>query len=232
MTKRHLFSLNAPSNWPIEKKKYKWIIRPNPGPHPLFRSIPLAILLKNLLKYARTSREVKNILNSGEILINNRVRKDPKFVVGIMDIIEIKKTNEIYMLIINERNKYELIKLSKAQANIKPCKIINKTILGKGKIQLNLYDGRNLLVDNNEYKVGDTILLDLEKNKILEHLKLGKGSTIYIMDGKYTGYIGKVNDIILESGMKANKIIFTKDKEKIETLKDYAFVIPQDLFKK
>ena len=232
MTKRHLFSLNAPANWPIERKKYVWVTRPNPGPHQLKRCLSLNMLLKNVLKYARTSREVKVILNSGEVLINNKPVKDDKFPVGIMDNIEIKKTNEHFMLIINEYNKYELKKINKENSKIKPCKIINKTILKKGKTQLNLFDGRNIIVNNSDYKVGDTILIDVEKNKIVDHIKLGKGSTIYIMYGKYIGYIGQLQDVVLEDGMKSNKIVFTKDKEKIETLKDYAFAIPEDLFKK
>ncbi len=232
MTKRHLFSLNAPSNWPIERKKYTWVSRPNPGTHRLVKCLPLNILLKNLLKYAKTAREVRNILNSGEVLIDNKLRKDYKFPVGVLDSISVKKTNENFRLIINENNKYSLKKISNEESKIKPCKIINKTIIKKGKIQLNLYDGRNIIVDKNDYKVGDTILLDLDKNKIVDHLKLAKGSTIYILDGKYIGYIGKLQDVVIESGMKANKIIFTKDKDKFETLREYAFVIPEELAKK
>ncbi len=231
MAKRHLFSLNAPANWPIERKKYIWVARPNPGPHSLSRSVPLSILLKNLLKYARSLREVKTILNSDGVLIDNKTRKDYKFPVGVMDNIRIVKTNENFRLIINENNKYELHKLNEKEINLKLCKIINKTILKKGKIQLNLFDGRNIIVDKDDYNVGDTIILDLEKNKINHHLKLEKGSTVYIMDGKYIGYIGKIEEIIVKKGMQPNKVLFTKDKEKFETLKDYAFVVTGDLLK-
>ena len=186
MVKRHLFALNAPKNWPIEVKKQVWITRPNPGPHPLYRCLPLGILIKNLLHYARTSREVKVILNSGEILIDNKVRKDNKFPVGLMDLIEIKKTNEHFRLILNEDNKYQLNKVENKE-RLKPYKIIGKTILKKGKIQLNLFDGKNIIVDKNNYKVGDTIIFDLDENKIVNHLKLEKGSTVYITNGKYIG---------------------------------------------
>ena len=231
MAKRHLFSLNAPSNWPIERKKYVWVMRPNPGPHPLSQCLPLNIVIKSLLKYARSAREVRALLNSGEILVDNKIRKDKKFPLGLMDTISVKKTNEDFRLILNQDNKYELKKINKEESKQKPCKIVNKKILKKGKIQLNLFDGRNILVDKDTYKVGDTIILDLEKNKILDHLKLAKGSTVYITDGKYKGYFGKLQEIILEESNKVNKIFFVKDKNKIETLKDYAFVVPEDLFK-
>ena len=144
MTKRHLFSLNAPANWPIERKKNVWITRPNPGPHPLNKCLPINILLKQLLKYARTAREVRTILNAGDIIIDNKVRKDYRFPVGIMDSISIKKTDENFRLFIDENNNYQLNKINKDEIKLKPCKIINKRILKKGKIQLNLYDGKNI----------------------------------------------------------------------------------------
>jgi len=231
MTKRHLFSLNAPANWPIERKKNIWITRPNPGPHPLDRCLPINILLKHLLKYARTAREVRTILNSGDIIIDNKVRKDYRFPVGIMDSISIKKIDENFRLFINENNNYQLNKINKDEIKLKPCKIINKRILKKGKIQLNLYDGKNILVDKDGYKVGDTVIIDLEKKQIVNHLKLVKGATIYLTAGKYIGYIGKLNNSYTEKGMQQNKIEIIKGKEKFVTLKDYAFVVPEDLFK-
>lgn len=232
MAKRHLFSLNAPANWPIERKKNVWVTRPNPGPHPFNKCIPLSILIKNLLGYGRTLREIKTILNSGEIVVDNRIRKDYKFPVGLMDGIKIKKTNENFRLIINKNNKYELKKINDEELKFKPCKIINKKILKKGKVQLNLYGGRNIIVEKDSYNVGDTLLIDTEKNNIQDHLKLSKGSTVYIDDGKYIGTIGKISEIIVEKSLAKNKILIAKDKEKIYTLKDYAFVIPEDMFKK
>lgn len=232
MAKRHLFSLNAPKNWPIERKKYTWITRPSPGPHKLEKCLPLNLLIKHLLKYSRTARETRTILNSGEILVDNKIRKDQKFPIGIMDTIHVKKTKENFRLIVNQDNKYELKKITEAESKLKPCRIINKKTLKKGKVQLNLFDGRNILVDKDIYKVGDTVIFDLEKNKIVDHLKLDKGAMVYILDGKYIGHIGKVNDIVNETGFKANKILFSVNKEKYETLKDYAFVIPEELNKK
>ena len=231
MAKKHLFSLNAPKNWPIERKKQIWLTRPNPGPHPLNRCLPLSILLRNVLKYARTMREVKTILNEGGILIDSKIRKDYKFPVGLMDVIEVKKTNEFFRLILDENNKYSLIKLNKDNSDLKPYKIINKKILKKGKIQINLFDGKNLLVDKNDYKVGDTLIINIKDNKIVNHLKLSKGAIVYILDGQYTGSHGTLDDVSIQKGLQRNKIVFTKGKDRIETLRDYAFVIPEDLIK-
>jgi small subunit ribosomal protein S4e len=229
MVKKHLFSLNAPLNWPIKRKEHKWVTRPNPGPHQLKKSLPLGLLITGLLKYATTSREVKKILKDGVVIINNRVIKDKRFPVGILDNIEIK--NEYFRLIINPENKYQLKKINKEESKLKLCKIINKKILKKGIIQLNLYDGRNILVEKDQYKTGDTIIIDLEKNKIVSHLKLEKNSLVYLIGGKYAGTMGKVESISERKGLQLAKLILKLDKKNIETLKDYAFVIDENTFR-
>jgi len=83
-----------------------------------------------------------------------------------------------------------------------------------------LFDGRNISVDSNAYKVGDTILLSLPDQKITKHIKLDKKSTIFLTGGKHTGEIGNVEDVV------ENKIIYRDQKDDlIETSKKYAFVV-------
>ena len=102
---------------------------------------------------------------------------------------------------------------------MKPFKIIGKTIT-KRKLQLNFFDGSNILVDKDSYKVGDTLLLSLPEKKIAKHLKLDKKSTIFLTGGKHIGETGNVEDII------ENRIIYKNtDGNLIETSKKYAFVI-------
>jgi small subunit ribosomal protein S4e len=229
MAKKHLFSLNAPANWPIKRKEHIWVTRPNPGSHPLNRCLSLSLLIKEILGYAKTAREVRNILNNGEILINNKVIKEPKFSVGVFDIIKIKSKNETFLLLINSKNKYETKKISGKESNLKLCKVINKKTLKKGLIQVNLFDGRNIIVDKDSYKTGDTIILDLEKNKINSHLKLEKNSIVYLIGGKYIGNIGKVEDIVSKKGLQKSKILLKIDDKNIETLKEYAFVVDKSM---
>lgn len=231
MTKRHLFALNAPINWPIKRKEHKWVVRPNPGPHPLKKCLPISLLLRGILNYAKTSREVKKILMNKEILVNKKIVKDPKFPVGVMDNIEIVSKNEYFRLFINKNNKYELEKINKEEARLKLCKIINKKTLKKGITQLNLYDGRNLLIDKDSYKTGDTVAIDLENNKIVSHLKLEKGAFVYLIGGKYIGTIGNIESITERNGLQPAKILLKSNQKNIETLKDYAFVINKDVLK-
>lgn len=219
MSRHHLKRLAIPKTWHIKRKGIKFITKPRPSPHSLDKGIPLNVLLKEFLNYATTTREVKKILNSANIKIDGRIRRDFRFLVGVFDTIEFPNTNEYFRITLNLKGKIDLIPIKKEDVLLKPCKIIGKTIL-KGKLQLNLFDGRNIFVDNNSCKVGDTILLSLPEQKIVKHLKLDKKSTIFLTGGKHIGEIGNVDDVI------KNKIIYKDQKGNIiETSKEYAFVI-------
>jgi len=188
-------------------------------------SIPLDLLIRNLLKYAKTKKEIKKILNKGEILIDNKVRKDHRFPVGILDIITIKSLNENYRLLFNKKGKFIIHKIKKEESLIKPKKITGKKILKNKKIQINFYDGTNRIVDKNIYKVSDTLVINLSKGEIIDCLKFEKGNLIYITKGNKISSMGVLNSLIKSKDSKESRIIYTKGKEKYETSKEYAFVI-------
>jgi ribosomal protein S4E len=68
------------------------------------------------------------------------------------------------------------------------------------KIQLNLNDGRNILADC-KCKVNDSVILDLEKKKVLKVLELKDGANALVMEGKHIGEKGKINKIQSEMKM-------------------------------
>ena len=222
----HLKRINAPRDWAIKRKERKFIARPLPGPHALDSCITLNNLIKEFLNQAKISKEVKYILNNKKILINKVPRIDYRFPVGIMDIIEIPDLKLSYILLYNKKGKFFLNPVE--DANTKLCKIIGKKIQKKGKIQINLDDGRNLLLDKNNYAVGDTLVIDLSNNKIKDHLKLDKDFFVYITGGSYKGNIGKLQKVIPGKDCEEPKIAFSEDKHNYTTLKKYAFVIGKD----
>ncbi len=221
--KRHLSRLNIPKSWPVERKKTKWITRPSPGPHNFNRSIPLNVLLKEVLGYASTTKEVKTILNKGVVKINSKVRKNHRFPVGLMDIISIGKDN--YQILLNKKGEFDLHKITREEANSKPRKIVQKTLLKKNKIQLNFLDGTNKILDKDEYSVSDTVIFDLEKNEIKGKIELKEGNLIYLIGGKYIGEIGLLKKIGGNSSTHRDRIIFSRENKDFETSKKYAFAI-------
>lgn len=219
MTKQHMKRIAAPNCWHIKKKENKFVIRPLPGAHPFKFSMPLLIIIRDILGYAKTKKEARYILNNKKVIVDGKVRKNCKFLVGIMDVIQIPETKEQFRVLINRKGKLILKPISKDESEIKLSKIINKKKLGKDKVQLNLSDGRNIIVKDDKYKIEDTLFLSLPDQNIKEHIKFEKNKLVYFIDGKHTGKTGKVEEI------KGINIIFKSKNKKFETLKKYGLII-------
>merc|ERR1712242_179255 len=70
--------------------------RPSAGPHKLRECIPLTVLLQNRLKYALSGQDAIKICRNrdGNIKIDNKIRRDPRFPLGFMDVVQIPKTRK------------------------------------------------------------------------------------------------------------------------------------------
>jgi len=224
MVQNHLSRLAAPKTWSLRRKTNKWITRPMPGPHPLKESFTLSFLLREVLNYAKTSKEIKKILNEDGVLVDGVVRKEYKYPVGLMDIIEIPKLEEHYRVVYDKNGKFVLVSVKKDESKLKLLKIINKCIVKGGKLQLTFHDGRNLLVDKFEGSVGDTVLFDLNKKAITKILNLQKGSLIYLSGGSHVGELGKVKDVLISKDLQEQKVVVEINKNEYITIAKYAFV--------
>ncbi|MCW1296297.1 MAG: 30S ribosomal protein S4e [Candidatus Parvarchaeota archaeon] len=225
--KKHLKRLAIPKAWKIPRKIVKFAPKPR-GPHPSDRSIPLLIIIRDILKITRNSDETKKILKRGEVLVDFKIRKDPKFGVGLFDILSIPKLALNYRVILNRKGRISLIKID-ASENTKICKIIGKRTIPKNKIQLNLHDGRSILTNDNKYKVGDSLLISLPNQEIKQHLKFVEGSKVFVASGRHIGTIAVIEKIIPPKDTVPARVILRSDAGKIfETSKEYVYVIGTD----
>jgi small subunit ribosomal protein S4e len=216
----HLKRYFTKKTWKIKRKGIKFVTKPSPGTHKISASLPLNVILRDMLDYASTNREVKFILNNKNISVDGVKCTNYRFPVGMFDVLSLNGINEHFRVILDTRGKIDLIKISKEESTVKPCKITGKSMV-KGKFQLNLYDGKNIIIKEDKYKIGDTVLLALGKDSaIKEHISLDKNAQIYLTGGKHIGSLGKVQDI------SGRKIIYKLENgDIVETLKEYAFVI-------
>lgn len=228
MTKTsHLKRLVAPNSWKLNKKHNTFILRPKAGAHKQKLSISLNKVLIDTEK-AQTNRDVTYILNNHEILVDFKRRKDPAFPIGLFDVITYPEINEAYTIVINKLGKIVLEKLKDPKSDKKLIRIINKRKIKLGKVQIETFCGRNILIDDKEaskYKTGDSLMIKLPEQKIVKHIKLEKGALIYLIQGSHVGIITKVKEIDNE------KLICTDEKEDFETKKKYAFVIIDEIKK-
>jgi small subunit ribosomal protein S4e len=218
MSKKHLKRLNTPKTWNILRKGTKYIKRPNPGAHKFNYGMALTVFLRDVLKIVKTNKETKNILHNHEILIDCIKRNEVKLIVGFMDTISFPLTKEYYRIVFNNQGKLNYVKIDEKESKLKICKVIGKTMY-KNKLQINLSDGKNILIDKAECKTGDSVLIELPKQVIKETLKLKNSSTAMLTGGKHTGSvvtIQEINDKIMKC--KINDTVF-------ETSTKYAYVI-------
>lgn len=224
MVKKHILSINAPASWPVKRKEEMFLLRPLPGKN-FQGAMPLGIILKNMLKFAETTKEAKKLLNEGKVLINKKKVTEIKAPLGLMDVLELPELKTAYRMLLNSRGKLTLHKISEDEAALKPCKIKNKTSLKNGKQQINLDDGTNLLSDKKEYKVGDTLMIEMPAMKASSHLKLEKGALVYITAGTNVGKAGTFESLKSFKGGQPDNIVVKTKEGTIETRKEYALVI-------
>ncbi|HNS25283.1 MAG TPA: 30S ribosomal protein S4e, partial [Methanobacteriaceae archaeon] len=218
----------APEHWPIHPKEDTWTVKPSPGSHAIEDSLPLLLVVRDILDLADTAREAKMIINQGEILVDGTVRKDYKFPVGFMDVIQIPKTGKTYRVLPDDKGRLVLHPISEENQNFKLCRIQNKTTIRGGKQQLNLHDGRNCLVEG-EYRAGDVVVLQVPKQEVTQHLKLENGALGFITGGKHIGELGTIKEInITKSSMPNTILMETGDGKSFQTLQDYVFVLGKD----
>ena len=144
-----------------------------------------------------------------------------------MDIVEIPKTGEAYRVLLDRKGRLQLDLIDDGSAKL--SKIVNKSTIKCGKTQLNLNDGKNVIIDEDAYSVGDVISLKVPEQEIVEVYPLQEGATVLVTGGKHTGELGTVSEIIENKSSNPNTIIIENSaKDEFLTLKDYAFVVGTD----
>lgn len=232
--RKHLKRLAAPANWQLPRKERTFTVRPSPGPHSMDKSLPLLLVVRDTLKYADNAREAKKIIQMGKILIDGVKRKEYKHPVGLMDVLSIPEMNENYLVLFDESGRISLKKTDKT--GVKLCKIVNKTVIKGGHIQLNLHDGRNQIVkvsdatkaQETSYKTGDSVLVSVPEQAIVGHVAFNEGTLAYITGGKHVGEFAKVVEVEKRTLYSDIVTLENKDGEKFKTIKPYVFIVGQD----
>lgn len=203
----HLKRIAAPKSWPIKRKGTKYIALPKGS---IKNSVPLIVVVRDVLKITRNKKETKRALQSGYIKINNKIIRDEKFPLKLFDILTIVPSSLHYKINIGKKGKFKIEEI-KLDLNSKISKIVNKTILKGKKIQINLNDGRNYLSDLN-CRPGDSVLIDLERNKIEKIIPFEENKEAVIILGKNSGEKGR----ILKIDNEKNKIKFLLENQNKE----------------
>ncbi len=187
--RKRLVRLEVP--WAPAVKKVRFVTRPR-GSHPLGRSLPLLLIIREVLGLAETAREAKKIIKGRNVSVDGKVVTDPKRGAGLFDAISVGGKS---WRLVPRRAKLVLVEIGREELNKKICQITGKTAVKNGKIQLGLHDGKSVLVDKTEDRVGDSLLVMLPEQKIEETFRLEPGVMALVTAGTNAGRIAKVRSV-------------------------------------
>eukprot|EP01007_Sphenomonas_quadrangularis_P003943 NODE_891_length_1109_cov_979.941509_g728_i0.p1 GENE.NODE_891_length_1109_cov_979.941509_g728_i0~~NODE_891_length_1109_cov_979.941509_g728_i0.p1 ORF type:complete len:270 (+),score=83.99 NODE_891_length_1109_cov_979.941509_g728_i0:73-882(+) len=190
----HLKRLNAPHHWMLDKLGGVYAPRPRPGPHKLRECLPLMLIIRNRLKYAMNAREVMFITKKRFVKVDGKVRTDPKFPAGFMDVLTIDKTNDKFRLLFDVKGRFNLVKIPVEETKKKLLKV-KRLMYAANRVPFAVcHDGRTIRYPDPNLKVNDTVIYDLEENKALDFIRFKPGTMAMVTGGANTGRVGEIID--------------------------------------
>ncbi len=218
---RRIKRLAAPGSWRIARKVRKWTISPTPGPHSVEESIPLMMAVRDFMGLANTSREVRKIIGERKIMVDGRTVTNYRYPLGIMDVVSIPSIKKHYRVLKDPLGKIGVYEIPETKAKWKLVRIMNKTIVRGGFTQLNLHDGRNIIVQRH-YNTKDVLKIELPSQKIIAHYPFEEGKICMITGGRHAGKVVTIDRHEVVRASSPNIVYF---KEGMSTIEDYVFVI-------
>ncbi|MFA7707648.1 MAG: hypothetical protein WCX73_01750 [Candidatus Pacearchaeota archaeon] len=194
--------------WPIPKKGTKYLAVASYNKD---ESIPLIVVLRDILKIVTNKKELKGLINEKKIQINHKEIKDTNFPVCLFDVINLVEIKKNYLAVFSEKKKMIFKEVSEKDSETKVFKVLNKKILPEKKIQFNLMHGKNI-ISKEKVNTGDSILLNLKNNSIIKIIPMEKGKNAFIMKGKHMGKSGKIENTMQRGGKTIAKIISKEGK--------------------
>jgi len=198
--KKHLKRLNAPKHWMLDKMGGAWAPRPSTGPHKLRECLPVILILRNRLKMALNRREVTVICMEKLVQVDGKIRTDPCFPTGFMDVVTLGEFSKMYddkaavdryRVLYDVKGRFKLIPIQKAaDAKIKLLKVVKKFISSKKVPCIVTHDGRTIRYPDPLIKPSDTVVYNIETGKIQSFSSMDVGSLVMITKGRNCGRMG------------------------------------------
>jgi small subunit ribosomal protein S4e len=217
----------APVFWDINRKEGRFIVRTDPGTHAKKYAYSIGVILRDVLKVTKNMHEAKKIVNAGKVKVDNVIRYDVNFAVGLMDTIELVSSQQkVYRLV--PRNSLLLfpIEISDNEKTLKLVKIKTKNIIKGGKIQYGFHDGKTV-ISEDLYSVGDTCLIKVPELEIIQTLKLQSDCLAILTRGDNAGSIGKIQEIKEGTFSLPKRVIINVDSRLLEIPIDMIMVISE-----
>jgi len=205
----------APLFWGITRKNKRFVVTVRPGSHGKNVSIPSAVFLRDMLKTVNTLREAKFAIYGGKVTVDGVKRKSLHHGIGLMDVIELDGLKEVYRLVPKDGTLLQPIIIKTEEKSKKLVRVKSKVSIKHGKTQIGFHDGRSL-IDETKVSVGDTCILQVPEQKILDVIKLEKDVLGLIVSGANAGKIGSITEIKEGTFVLPKRVNFKLEDREIE----------------
>jgi len=160
--------------------------------------------------------------------VDGKVRTDPNYPAGLMDVIRLGKVNEAFRVLYDVKGRYILHELKdQKEHTMKLCRVVNvskanKATIGHNPFQagqagvipfLVTHDGRTIRYPDPLIKKNDTIQIDTVTGKITGHLKFDTGNLAIVTKGANIGRVGTITSKEKHPG--SFDIVHLKDKKQV-----------------
>lgn len=220
--------LNAPKVRKVPRKRKKWAVTVSPGPHSGEESLPLIAVLRGSLKLARTKNEAEAIIAHGEVQVDGRVRRDSKYPVGPMDVVSFPRTGGAWRVIYDKRGHLRFCEIGEEEAQFKLVKVVRKSKVKGGKLQISLHDGKTLTDDFEDVTVGGTVKIGLPDFDFQDQTPLEKGNLAMVMGGSNIGKYGEIGEVREIEGPSSDQVVIRTERGEFQSPEDYTFVIGEE----
>ncbi len=199
----HQKRLPAPKHYPIDRKGVTYTPKIK-GSRSSEDAIPATLLLREVLEYADTMKEAKEIVNDGNLLRNGEPVRDAREGIGVLDVIEIPETEEAYR-VIRKGDQLRFVPVNDADRVL--VKITGKAS-ENGEYVYRLHSGENYRSEKG-YSVGNSLVL---QGGDATEIELEEGAEVLVISGGHAGEIADVKEIH-EMGMNPDTAVLENGEE-------------------
>lgn len=218
--KRHMKTITSPRFIGAKKKATAYIMKARAGRHSRERSVPIAQFMK-ANGIAGSTSEAKRALIASELQVNGKPVRDPRYPIGLNDVITVRRNSESYLVGVDRYAKSSFTKVDGPK--VMTYKLIRKYRTKGGKLMFSLNDG-SIVEGSKEGRVNDSVQIDSAR-KIVGLLKFEKGASCVVINGVHVGASGTIKEI-REGNMHAAKgVTIESDNSTFETIVSNVMVI-------
>jgi len=129
------------------------------------------------------------------IKVDGKIRRDPRFPLGMMDVVTIEKTNENFRMLLDTKGRFLPHRIDNKESGFKLCKVIRKRI-GKEKVpHIATHDGRTIRYPHPDLQINDCVKINLSNNEIAGIVKFQNNAIVMITGGNNIGRIGHLQSM-------------------------------------